>query len=70
MATAVTPFEPLVRVSLNAAHAGFPAGTVGTLIEITTFAGDASQFKVRVRVPDDVRGNFDLELLHTDVTAV
>lgn len=69
MATAVTPFEPLVRVQTTVARAGFPVGTVGTLIEITTMPG-AETFKVRVRVPDDVRGNFDLELLSTEVEAV
>ena len=62
------PFEPLVRVKLIAAHAGFPAGTVGTLIEITTVPG-ATGWQVTVRVPDDLRGNFDLKLLSSEVEA-
>lgn len=66
MATYTIPFEIGERVVIGSNTVGAPQ-VAGTVVEIWNTG--ASTFTARVRVPDDIRGNFDFHVPTANLTA-
>lgn len=72
MATAAPPFEVGQLIATDAANtAGVPAGVQGRCVRCYNDPKSTGlSWIVVIRVPDDVRGNFDYHLPSGDIVAV